>query len=424
MESVQPTASKVTFQMLAQALESINDAVTISNANDEFVYINPAFRRLYGYAPADVLGKKASALWSDKNDPELTAEILPTTLEKGLWSGELYNRTQSGAEIFVTLTTSKVVDEAGNLVALVGVAHDTTEKKRHEEQMLAHNLMIAERNASLYEELNYARRLQRAMLPTEDHLKKIFPEAFVLLQAKHVLSGEFVWHYQQMDRTFFALVHTGVSGAAGAFLSVLIHNLLTQTVKEELTIAPNEVVAKVGERLQDLWTTTAMDEPLLELIQQQIGSAAVETVRTKSVELTLKQLRGVFCSFTKNFRAMRYTCIGVHAQLNRKGRWQVLDQEPADLFSNTTALLNPASIGSHQLPLQLGDTLYFYTEGILQQCGPKNPTPYGETQLIGFLGASQHLNLEEQKRQLEANLRLHRTGAHCNEDMLVVGARF
>lgn len=426
MDSIQPSASRVTYDMLAKSLEAINDAVVIATPSDEIVYVNPAFETLYGYEKAEIVGKQSSILWSDRNPADVTKEILPTTLKDGIWRGELYNRTKQGKEIAISLTTSKLSDDSGNLLALIGVAHDISEKKKQEEVLRKQHLLIADRNTQLYDELNYARRLQATILPTEEHLKKVFPEAFIVQGAKHVLSGEFFWHYQQMDRTFLAVVHTGVSGAAGAFLSVLLHTMLTQLVKEQMTIAPNEVVSKLGEGLQDLWTETAMDEPLLDLIQQQLGVPAAETgtSRHKSVEFTLKQLKGVFCSFTKNFRSLRYTSVGVHAGVFRKGHWQAFEQEKEDLFSEAALLLNPERIGSHQLPIQLGDTLYFYTDGLLHQQSEKNPTPFGESQLQTYLGAWQNMNLQEQSRQLDNNLRVHRAGAHANEDYLCLGIRF
>lgn len=427
MEIGQPIASRVSFEMLAKALESINDAVVIATPSDEILYVNPAFERLYGYAPEEVLGSHSSILWSERNPKEVTNDILPTTLAEDCWTGELYNRTKSGTEIAIHLTTSKLLDERGKLIGFIGVAHDITLKKQHEEQLRKQHLTIAKRNTQLYEELNYARRLQAAILPSQAELEKHFPEAFVLSGAKHVLSGEFFWYYQQMDRTFLAVVHTGVSGAAGAFLSVLIHTLLTQIVREEMTIAPNQVVSQLGEGLQDIWTETAMDEPLLDLIQQQLGVSAStdaqEAASKQSIDFTLQQLRGVFCSFTKNFRAVRYTCIGMHAGYYRKNKWTPFDHEPPELFGNPKLLLNPEAIGSHQLPLQLGDTLYFFSEGLLQQQGPKNPTPFGETQLLSYLGAFQQMNLVEQQRQLENNLRIHRSGGHPNEDYLCLGIR-
>ena len=119
---------------LAQAVRSTSECVLISDLEDDFLFVNDAFTRIYGYDKKELIGKHVRIIRSEKNAPGIVEEILPATLRGG-WQGELLNRKKDGTEFPILLSTSVVHDENGNPFALVGVALDITERKRAEEAL-------------------------------------------------------------------------------------------------------------------------------------------------------------------------------------------------------------------------------------------------------------------------------------------------
>ena len=117
--------------LLANALKSSNDCVSITDVNDRILFLNDAFYRTYGYSIEDIKDDIISLIRSDKNLPEILAEILPATL-KGGWHGELINKRKDGTEFPVYLSTSIVKNSKGDPIALIGVANDITEIKKTE----------------------------------------------------------------------------------------------------------------------------------------------------------------------------------------------------------------------------------------------------------------------------------------------------
>ena len=119
--------------MMSNALESISEGVLIANLEDTILFANKAACQLYGYEHEEMLGKQISILRSERNMPELVAQIYPETL-KGGWRGELLNVKKDGSEFPVYVSTGVIRDHNGEAVALIGVATDMSEQKRSERE--------------------------------------------------------------------------------------------------------------------------------------------------------------------------------------------------------------------------------------------------------------------------------------------------
>lgn len=123
-----------TIQLLANAVESSRDLITITGLNDRITFANQAFLEEYGYAAEEILGAHISAIDSPNNPASVRQSIFEGT-RKGAWSGELLNRRKDGSEFPIALSTSQIRDRGGEVLGLVGVATNITEKKRSEERV-------------------------------------------------------------------------------------------------------------------------------------------------------------------------------------------------------------------------------------------------------------------------------------------------
>jgi len=119
---------------LAHAVESTSELICITDLRDRFTFVNRAFQQIYGYAEHEVLGKTPEILFSPKNPPRLVREILEQTRTGG-WRGEVLDRRKDGTEFPISLSTSRIVDESGAVIGLMGVARDITERTRDQEAL-------------------------------------------------------------------------------------------------------------------------------------------------------------------------------------------------------------------------------------------------------------------------------------------------
>ena len=127
-------------QRLAYALRSINECVSITDMQDQVLFVNEAFTKTYGFKENELVGRHIGIVRSAKNSPGLTGQILPATIQGG-WEGELINRRKDGTEFPIHLSTNIIRDEAGSPVALIGVSTDITARKQAEMD-LRHTLSL------------------------------------------------------------------------------------------------------------------------------------------------------------------------------------------------------------------------------------------------------------------------------------------
>jgi len=125
-------------KLLAAALDSASDMISVTDAENRFVYVNEAFLRSYGYAREEVLGQTPALV----NSSEVQRREVLAATTRGGWIGDLVNRRKDGAEFPVSLSTTAIRDPAGRLIGLLGVARDLTEQVRAEEGLTRYRALV------------------------------------------------------------------------------------------------------------------------------------------------------------------------------------------------------------------------------------------------------------------------------------------
>jgi PAS domain S-box-containing protein len=123
-----------TLQLLARAIESTNDLVSVTDPANRFTFVNQAFLKTYGYTSDEVLGQTPSLLLPADLPPGILDEIIRQT-EEGGWHGQLVNRRKDGSQISVHLDTSLVRSDNGEVIGLLGVARDITNILKSEQAL-------------------------------------------------------------------------------------------------------------------------------------------------------------------------------------------------------------------------------------------------------------------------------------------------
>jgi PAS domain S-box-containing protein len=119
---------------LVHAMETTTEPIYITDLKNRITFVNQAFQKTYGYVESEVLGKTPEIISSPKNSLSTIAEVLAQTL-LGDWRGELVHRRKDGVEIPIFLSTSQIKDQRGQIVGLMRLAQDITER-RHAEHLL------------------------------------------------------------------------------------------------------------------------------------------------------------------------------------------------------------------------------------------------------------------------------------------------
>ena len=109
------------------------EAMFVTDEDNRIVTVNPAFTRLTGYEPYEVIGQDPKMLGSGRNDKTVYIAMWQSLAATGQWQGEIWNRRKNGEEFAEWLTITTIRNEQGQLHRRIALFSDITEKKQAEE---------------------------------------------------------------------------------------------------------------------------------------------------------------------------------------------------------------------------------------------------------------------------------------------------
>jgi len=103
--------------------------------------------------------------------------------------------------------------------------------------------------------INYAERIQKAILPRHEQIASMIPEYFIFFQPRDVVSGDFYWcSYVNLEqpKVVFATADCTGHGVPGAFMSMAGANLLEQIVNDYKIVDPAEILGALHQGIRSL----------------------------------------------------------------------------------------------------------------------------------------------------------------------------
>ena len=114
-------------------------------------------------------------------------------------------------------------------------------EKRIEER----NKELIHKNKDLIDSINYSKRIQKAVLPSDQQRQILRKNIFVMFEPKDIVSGDFYWIHRLNDRLLFGIVDGSGFGVSGALISIMAHTLLSQCVEEYGLRSPLDIMEKL-----------------------------------------------------------------------------------------------------------------------------------------------------------------------------------
>lgn len=124
-------------------------------------------------------------------------------------------------------------------------------QNRRLEQLVAERTAeIAKQNRDIRASIQYAEKIQRAILPAEELIKQYFPDSFVFFKPRDIVSGDFYWFSEREGKLFLAVVDCTGHGVPGAFMSMIGYVLLNQVVNEREIDDPGEILLQLHKEIR------------------------------------------------------------------------------------------------------------------------------------------------------------------------------
>ena len=129
------------LRLISSVFHYADEGIVITDRKASILEVNPAFSRITGYDREEALGKNPRILHSDRHDQAFYETLWGELLEKGHWSGEIWNKRKNGEVYPERLTLSVVKNEEGETLRYIGLFSDITHIKTHQQQLerMAHH---------------------------------------------------------------------------------------------------------------------------------------------------------------------------------------------------------------------------------------------------------------------------------------------
>lgn len=382
---------RVNFESI---IEQANDAILVIDIVDGRIYqANPSAAQLLGYDIEELKSK----LLSDLHPKEYLSHcsgIVSDVWEKG---GLIYSDIPfltSGGDLMPVECSAKVAPFAGRPAILI-YARDIRERLSLEHKIHSQNEEIEQKNKDITDSIKYAKRIQLAILPYKEDLKKNCPQSFVLFEPKDIVSGDFYWFTNYGDWLFIAAADCTGHGVPGALMSMIGSNILNEIIKDISIRKPS-------------------------LILDQLDKKVLEALKRSGEEVVHDGMDIAFCAINVKNKVLEYAGANRPIVLIRNG--EVIECKPNKLsiggYHQSDKVFTDTSV-----QLQQGDTIYLFTDGCVDQFGGNFGKKFKYKNLLALFLSIQKEGMKEQKRLIKDAIASWKGANEQVDDMLVMGLR-
>jgi serine phosphatase RsbU (regulator of sigma subunit) len=258
------------------------------------------------------------------------------------------------------------------------------------------NLIISEKNKDISDSINYAKKIQDAILPSQSEIEKVFPEQFILSLPKDVVSGDFYWFTQYEHLKLFVVADCTGHGVPGAFMSMIGNTLLNNIVIERNITRPDLILNELRKEI-------------IKALKQGEDSQSKD-----GMDISL------ICLNT-NTNILQAACANNPIWIIKKDRSLIeikADKQPIGYVSNVFK-----DFTLHDIQLEKGDSFYQFTDGYADQFGGEKGKKFKYNQLKEILIEHKELPLKQQMVVLKNTFDKWRGNLQQIDDVLVSGIR-
>lgn len=255
--------------------------------------------------------------------------------------------------------------------------------------------VLEEKNHEITDSINYARRIQDALIPSEQEFNAHFKEAFVLFRPKDIVSGDFYWITRRQGKIYYATADCTGHGVPGGFMTMLGISFLDEIINEKGVEKPAAILDALRDRLVHTL--------------KQSGTAG-ESKDGMDIVLCCIDLQSNtldFAAANNSLYVLRNGSLADH-----KG-----DRQPCGFYHNSRPFTD------HRISLQPGDCVYTFSDGYADQFGGPKGKKFKYKQLQETLLASHYKSFAEQKRGFGQVFDAWKVPLEQVDDVLLVGIK-
>jgi serine phosphatase RsbU (regulator of sigma subunit)/ligand-binding sensor domain-containing protein len=254
---------------------------------------------------------------------------------------------------------------------------------------------IAEQNQAITDSIQYAKRIQSAVLPPKEILNNALPEHFILFKPRDIVSGDFYWMKQLDNFVVFTAADCTGHGVPGAFMSMLGIALLNEIVRRKEITHASEILNELRKQLKEALRQSGKEGEAKDGMD-----VAMCVLDMKNKKL---QYAGAYNSLflVRNKELIEYKA----------------DKMPIGIHQKTDPFTN------HEIDLQKDDSIYIFSDGFVDQFGGKKGKKFMIKPFKRLLAEISDREMEDQKEILDISITEWRGERQQIDDIVVFGVR-
>ncbi|MFC2096543.1 tetratricopeptide repeat protein, partial [Bacteroidota bacterium] len=214
------------------------------------------------------------------------------------------------------------------------------------------NVLLAYQKRQITDSIEYASRIQTAILPPVDYIASVIPDHFIIYKPRDIVSGDFYWITHKDGKTIVAVVDCTGHGVPGAFMSMLGFAFLNEIVNKEKDLKANEILNQL--RLY---------------VKQSLHQTGKEDEAKDGMDIAL-------CIIDPVNKKLQYA--GAYNPL-----YLIRDEDfislKADRMPIGIHIIEKESFTNHEIDIYKGDIIYIFTDGYIDQFGGPNSSKFKTT---------------------------------------------
>jgi serine phosphatase RsbU (regulator of sigma subunit) len=259
--------------------------------------------------------------------------------------------------------------------------------------------VVEEKNHEILDSINYAKRIQTAILPQPRVVKEFLKSSFVLYIPKDIVAGDFYW-MENIDQTvYIAACDCTGHGVPGALVSVVCNNALNRALNEYGKRLPSEIFDKTRELVIENFAKS--DEEVKDGMD-----ASLAALDVKNRTLLWSGANNPLWIIRKDSGTNEYVFEDIKA-----------DKQPIGKGYETKPFT------THQIQLNEGDTIYLFTDGYADQFGGEENKKMTKAKFRALLLSLAPLPMEKQRTALLDYHDQYRGNEDQVDDICVIGVR-
>ena len=253
---------------------------------------------------------------------------------------------------------------------------------------------IEEQKQEITDSINYAKRIQQAVLPSGDYANQFMGEHFILFKPKDIVSGDFYWATRINEYLILTVADCTGHGVPGAFMSMLGVSFLNEIVRKKEIVKASDVLDHLR-------------ESIIEALQQK-GQTGEQK---DGMDIS-------FCVLNTESNQLQFSGANNHlfvVTAQHELKIILADKQPVAIYENMKPFTN------HEIQLYKGDSIYLASDGYQDQFGGPDKKKFLVKKLRELLMKIYGKSMAEQKEIFNQTFENWKGNNEQIDDVTIVG---